>query len=178
MNEKEAKNADLQARNGPPSDVTKAKMFRLAFRFLPSLGLSLLLSTGVLALFIFSARYQAANATTPPSPTDRVARTTNTSTDPGPLIDVIHIDVVPQFTNQAVLLLKAYRRASLDDAGSKRIDILQQIGRPNHFTVVEEWKNRTLYDKHVGASHTIQFRTALAPMLGAPFDERPHLSID
>jgi quinol monooxygenase YgiN len=95
-----------------------------------------------------------------------------------PLVDVIHIDVIPQFTNQAILLLRTYRRDSLSDNGSKRIDILQQVGRPNHFTVIEEWESQSAYDKHVGAAHTLRFRTDLAPMLGAPFDERPHLFIE
>jgi quinol monooxygenase YgiN len=95
-----------------------------------------------------------------------------------PLVDVIHIDVVPQFTNQAILLLRTYRQESLSDNGCKRIDVLQQVGRPNHFTVIEEWENQSAYDKHVSAAHTLRFRTELAPMLGAPFDERPHLFID
>lgn len=95
-----------------------------------------------------------------------------------PLVVVTHIDVVPQFTDQAVLLLKQYHHESLSDPGAQRIDVLQQVGRPNHFTVVEQWDSQSDYDIHVGASHTIQFRQHLGPMLGAPFDERPHVRVD
>jgi quinol monooxygenase YgiN len=95
-----------------------------------------------------------------------------------PLVDVIHIDIIPQFTGQAIVLLRTYRHDSLLDHGAKRIDVLQQTGRLNHFTVIEEWENQSAYDKHVSAAHTLRFRKDLAPMLGAPFDERPHLFVD
>jgi quinol monooxygenase YgiN len=57
------------------------------------------------------------------------------------------------------------------------VEILQQVGRPNHFTIVEEWKDNNAYDTHVSAQHTRDFRTSLQSMLGAPFDERPHQSL-
>jgi quinol monooxygenase YgiN len=95
-----------------------------------------------------------------------------------PLVDVLHIDIIPPFTAQAIVLLRTYRKDSLSDKGARRIDVLQQTGRLNHFTVIEEWESQSAYDKHVSAAHTLRFRTDLAPMLGAPFDERPHRFID
>jgi quinol monooxygenase YgiN len=91
-----------------------------------------------------------------------------------PLVIITHVDVVPQFTAPGIKLLWRYREDSLKDEGAQRIDVLQQIGRPNHFTLVEQWASQQAYDKHVSAPHTRQFRADLAPMLGAPFDERPH----
>ncbi len=88
-----------------------------------------------------------------------------------PITTVIHIDVMPQFAPSAAVLLEQFRRDSLQDPGEKEFHVLQEIGRPNHFTLVEEWTDRKAYDI---ASHTRHFRDQLQPMLGSPFDERLH----
>ena len=95
-----------------------------------------------------------------------------------PLVVIVHVDIIPPSTDAAVVLLKNYRQDSLKEAGVKRVEVLQQVGRPNHFTLVEEWENQAAYDHHVSAPATIQFRTRIAPMLGSPFDERLHRSIE
>jgi quinol monooxygenase YgiN len=50
--------------------------------------------------------------------------------------------------------------------------VLQQSNRANHFTVVEMWKNMSALEAHVGAQQTRDFRQALLPMEGAPYDDR------
>jgi quinol monooxygenase YgiN len=92
----------------------------------------------------------------------------------GPLVIITHVDVIPQFTAPAIELLSDYQTESRRDAGADRIEVLQQIGRPNHFTIEEKWNDGNAYDKHVSASHTREFRAKLQPMLGAPYDERLH----
>ena len=42
----------------------------------------------------------------------------------------------------------------------------------NHFQLLEVFKNRRTFDLHVSADHTIDFRYALQPFIGAPYDER------
>jgi quinol monooxygenase YgiN len=56
--------------------------------------------------------------------------------------------------------------------------VLQQTNRPNHFTVVEAWKDRNAFDAHGMAAHTRQFRDRLAPMSGALYDERLYGVLD
>jgi quinol monooxygenase YgiN len=97
---------------------------------------------------------------------------------PPSLVFIIHVDAMPQFTAPAIELLRNYRKNSLKDNGAKRVEVLQQVGHPNHFTIVEEWDNQASYDAHVSAPGTREFRTNLQPMLGAPFDERPHHTLD
>jgi quinol monooxygenase YgiN len=94
------------------------------------------------------------------------------------LIFVIHVDVMPQFAVAASELLTKYRRDSLRDVGVKRIEVLQQVGHPNHFTIVEEWDNQDVYDAHISGSRSREFRTNLQPMLGSPFDERSHHALN
>jgi quinol monooxygenase YgiN len=95
-----------------------------------------------------------------------------------PIIIVTHVDAMPPFTVKATKLLCNYHENTLKDHGNKRIDILQQVGRPNHFTIVEEWENQKAFNEHEGAPHTRQFRSDMQEALGAPFDERPHHFIE
>ncbi|HEX4139991.1 MAG TPA: putative quinol monooxygenase [Candidatus Methylacidiphilales bacterium] len=92
----------------------------------------------------------------------------------GPIVAVIHIDVSPDYTTAAAGLLAQLRRDSQHEAGERDFEVLQQIGRPNHFTLVEAWADEKAFDAHNAAPHTRRFRDQLQPMLGSPFDERLH----
>ena len=48
-----------------------------------------------------------------------------------------------------------------------RFDVFQQTSRPNHFTVVEIWRDQNAYDAHITSAHTKRFREQLTPMSGA-----------
>jgi quinol monooxygenase YgiN len=91
-----------------------------------------------------------------------------------PLVTVIHIDTMPPFTQAAAALLDRFRQDSLQDPGEKQFQVLQQMDRPNHFTLVEAWLDEKSYDAHNAAAHTRHFRDEIQPMLGSPFDERIH----
>jgi quinol monooxygenase YgiN len=92
---------------------------------------------------------------------------------PGGAIYVItHVDVPPPRKDDCIAALKALVADSRKEPGSVRLDVFQQSGRPNHFSVVEVWKNQKAYDTHITAPHTKTFREALTPMLGALYDER------
>ena len=91
-----------------------------------------------------------------------------------PIVIVTHVDAMPPFTDKAVRLLREYRQDTLKDNGNKRIEVLQQVGRPNHFSIVEEWENQNSFNDHESAPHTRKFRAHMQEALGAPFDERPH----
>jgi quinol monooxygenase YgiN len=85
-----------------------------------------------------------------------------------PLVTVIHIDTMPPFTEAAAALLDHFR------PGEKQFQVLQQMDRPNHFTLVEAWLDQKSFDAHNAAEHTRHFRDEIQPMLGSPFDERIH----
>lgn len=50
---------------------------------------------------------------------------------------VTHVDVMPKFTDAGRDLLKQLAVDSRKDAGAVRIEVLEELGRPNHATVVE-----------------------------------------
>jgi quinol monooxygenase YgiN len=88
-----------------------------------------------------------------------------------------HVDVPPPAKDECIALLKQLTENSRKDAGVLRFDILQQDSRPNHFTVVEAWRDRKAHDAHVMAEHTREFRRKLTPMSGSLYDERVYEAI-
>ena len=94
------------------------------------------------------------------------------------IVAVIHVDARPSDTQSASALLDGFRRSSLRDPGAKGFEVLQEIGRPNHFTLVEKWFDQKAYDEHNLAKHTRHFRDQLQPMLASPFDERIHTELN
>jgi quinol monooxygenase YgiN len=93
------------------------------------------------------------------------------------IVAVIHVDARPTDTRPASTLLDRFRRSSLRDPGAKGFEVLQEIGHPNHFTLVEKWFDQKAYDEHNLAKHTRHFRDQLQPMLASPFDERIHTEL-
>jgi quinol monooxygenase YgiN len=104
----------------------------------------------------------------------RIAFASTASDAEEPLYVVTHVDVMPKFTAAGRELLSQFATDSRKDAGAVRIEVFEELGRPNHSTVVEVWESRKAYDDHIAADRTRTYRTKLQPMLGSPFDERLH----
>jgi quinol monooxygenase YgiN len=90
----------------------------------------------------------------------------------GAVYVVTHVDVPPPRKDECVAALKALVADSRKEANALRFEVFQQGNRPNHFSVVEIWKNQRAYDGHITAAHTKRFRDQLTPMTGALYDER------
>jgi quinol monooxygenase YgiN len=89
-----------------------------------------------------------------------------------------HVDVIPPRKDDGVAALEQLAEDSRRDAGHVRFDVVQQTNRPNHFTVIEVWKDRHAFDAHGTTPATKRFRDRLAPMSGALYDERLYLALD
>ena len=87
---------------------------------------------------------------------------------------VTHVDVTPNYAPDCAQILRTFAADSRKDKGSVRFELLQDLSRKNHFSIVEVWENQTAFDAHLEAAHSKQFRDKLQPMLGSPFDERLH----
>ena len=95
----------------------------------------------------------------------------------GALYVVTHVDVFPAGKDQAAELVKAQADAARKDDGNLRYDVLQWDGHPNHFTLVEAWRDRKAFDASAAASHTKQVRQKLMPLEGALYDERLYQAV-
>jgi|SRR5579862_3904170 len=85
---------------------------------------------------------------------------------------VTYVDVYPNFADDVAKLMRQFTADSLKDPGSVRFEVVVDVARSNHFTMLEVWQSRQAFEAHTAAAHTRQFREKIAPMLGAPFDER------
>jgi quinol monooxygenase YgiN len=94
------------------------------------------------------------------------------SSTPAAVHVVTHVDVPPPKKDDCIAALKDLAAESRKESGVTRFDIFQQSSRPNHFTVVEVWRDQNAYDAHITSTHTKRFRERLTPMSGALYDER------
>jgi quinol monooxygenase YgiN len=87
---------------------------------------------------------------------------------------VSYVEVMPSARAAMAAALKQYRDASRKEDGYVRLDLLEQIGRPAHFAVVETWKDQKAFDAHGTAAPVKQFRDALQPIRLSGYDQRPY----
>jgi len=89
-----------------------------------------------------------------------------------------HVDVIPPRKDDGVAALKRLGEDSRRDQDNLRFEVIQQINRPNHFTVVEIWRDTKAVETHSMTAPTREFRDKLATMTGALYDERIYRAID
>jgi quinol monooxygenase YgiN len=87
---------------------------------------------------------------------------------------VAYVDVSASEQAAAVSALKAYRQAIGREAGHLRSDVLDQIGRPGHFVLVESWRDQVAFDAHTGGAAWMQFQQAIEKVRASGYDQRPY----
>lgn len=114
---------------------------------------------------------------------EAVAQTTPApaATPPESPYAVTYFEVDPAKADVARRLLAGYRDAlkdnALKDGGALEFAVLEQVGRPNQFAIVEQWPNAKAREDNAGSAASQEFRSALAPLLIAPIDARPHFAL-
>jgi quinol monooxygenase YgiN len=96
----------------------------------------------------------------------------NNAIPAGALVSVSHVDVIPPKKDDGIGALKTLADPTRKDSGNIRFDAYQQKSRPNHFTVVEVWRDQKGAESHEVAPHTKQFRQVLGSATGALYDQR------
>jgi len=87
---------------------------------------------------------------------------------------ITYIEVAPGAEAKALAALKTLKTASAKDAGYQSMTVLQRNGQPNHFALIEHWKDNATREAHTKQPHTVAAREALQAIETAPYDERPH----
>ncbi len=77
-------------------------------------------------------------------------------------------------TGEAMDLLRQLAASGHADPNCESIEVVQQIGSPNHFTILQKWKNAEAFEAHEAAGDMREIRNKLQPLLGSPLDERLH----
>jgi quinol monooxygenase YgiN len=83
-----------------------------------------------------------------------------------------HVDVFPNYKEEAIALVTALAEASRKMPGNLLFDVVQVDGHPNHFTLLTGWRDRAAFDAALTAAATKDFRRRLTPLEGALYDER------
>jgi len=85
---------------------------------------------------------------------------------------ITHVDIDPQFVDQARPLLDTFVSDSASNPGVQTFALLSQTPTTNHFQLIEAFAKQKAFDAHVSAQHTLDFRNGIQPFIGAPYDER------
>jgi quinol monooxygenase YgiN len=83
-----------------------------------------------------------------------------------------YIEAMPDAIAPASALLKRYRDASFHEDGNLRVEVLQELERPNRFAIVEAWRDKPTLDAHEQSPGTTEFREKMKAVQAAPYDER------
>lgn len=87
---------------------------------------------------------------------------------------ITYIEVAAGTEAKALAALKALKAASAKENGYLSMTVLQRNGQPNHFALIEHWKDNKTREAHVDQPHVKAAREALSAIETAPYDERPH----
>lgn len=87
---------------------------------------------------------------------------------------VSYVDVLPSGSSAMVAAYNRYRDASRNEDGFVRFELLEQVGRPAHFVVLETWRDPKAFEAHGMAAHAKQYRDALQSVRVSGYDERPY----
>jgi quinol monooxygenase YgiN len=90
---------------------------------------------------------------------------------------VSYVEVMPSARAAAVAAFARYRDTSRLEAGFGRVDLLEQIGRPGHFAIIETWRDQKAFDAHGIAGHVKQLREVLQSVRLSDYDQRPYKTL-
>lgn len=96
----------------------------------------------------------------------------------GPIIVVAHIDFIPPYLAAGLPALQLFAQQSKSDPGVKSFTLITWAPTTNHFQLIEVFDSLAAFNNHVQAAHTIAFRAAIQPDIGALYDERIYLLTD
>jgi quinol monooxygenase YgiN len=81
----------------------------------------------------------------------------------GEVVVVTHIDIIPDFIDQAEPLLKQFVTDSRNDPGVKYFILITWDPTTNHFQMIEVFQNIRAFNAHVSAEHTVEFAIRSSP---------------
>jgi (4S)-4-hydroxy-5-phosphonooxypentane-2,3-dione isomerase len=91
----------------------------------------------------------------------------------------LHLDVFPPGIDATLTAAKAVAEAARKSEGNLRYDVVRSVNPPqSHTTLLAAWQNRKAFDAYEDSAYARQFRDAVGPLLGSPFDDRLYVPIN
>ena len=91
---------------------------------------------------------------------------------------VTYLEVDPITIEESIELLGQISELSSDLQENIFYIVLQRIGRPNHFAILERWDSTSSMNNHLRSSVKLDFQKNITPFLYSPYDERIHSALD
>jgi quinol monooxygenase YgiN len=88
------------------------------------------------------------------------------------LHSVVNVDLMPSKQAAGTRILTDYVQGARKDSTVLSATLVRQSGSLNHFILIQAFATRAAYDSHYEAGYVRNFRSALHPYLGSPWDER------
>ena len=88
-----------------------------------------------------------------------------------PVYVAAHVDVTVEHTAQALAAIRTYVATARCEPGAVRIEAMEEL-RPNHFDLIEVWRDEAAYQAHAAGPTAIRFHDVIAPWPESPFEER------
>jgi quinol monooxygenase YgiN len=91
----------------------------------------------------------------------------------------LHLDVFPPGIEATLAAAKAVAEAARKGEGNLRYDVVVSAKPPqSHSTFIAAWQDRKAFDAYEMSAYGRQFRDAVGPLLGSPFDDRLYVPIN
>jgi autoinducer 2-degrading protein len=91
----------------------------------------------------------------------------------------LHLDVFPPGIDATLAAAKAVAEAARKSEGNLRYDVVRSVNPPqSHTTLLAAWQSRKAFDAYEDSAYARQFRDAVGPLLGSPFDDRLYVPIN
>jgi (4S)-4-hydroxy-5-phosphonooxypentane-2,3-dione isomerase len=91
----------------------------------------------------------------------------------------LHLDVFPPGIDATLAAAKAVAEAARKGEGNLRYDVVKSVDPPqSHTTLLAAWQNRKAFDAYENSAYARQFRDAVGPLLGSPFDDRLYVPVN
>lgn len=84
------------------------------------------------------------------------------------LVVHVHVQVKPEWIEAFKEATLANARASVQEPGMARFDVVQQADDPTRFVLVEVYRTAEAPAAHKETAHYAAWRDAVAPMMAAP----------
>lgn len=98
-------------------------------------------------------------------------------TPPAAPFTITYIEADPAGQDAVLGHLRAHAATARRQPGCVALRALRRIDRTHHFALVEQWQDGAAADAHRASPAMAVLKARLAPLLIAPYDERPHLAL-
>jgi quinol monooxygenase YgiN len=91
---------------------------------------------------------------------------------------ITHVDIAAQDLTQIETALHKLAAAARQSNGNLGFEILRQTSHPNHFNLISGWVGEAPFRAFAESAGAREFRRAIAPLIGSPYDERLFRRVD